>query len=192
MKYALHGHTEIAAIIFFTAALFCATKLLMWFQQPYYMALDIPEHWYGFLMAAGWLLGGLCSHFSHKILPGLNNIQMLCLAWGMAITISVFSAVVVGLHGVGLLMLGGSLIYAAAMPRVSEAINMRVGPERRATIISTANLMPHAAFILMAPVIGLASDAYGIGAALYVNALWLVLSGGFLVLWAAKRKKRAG
>ncbi|NCC21353.1 MAG: MFS transporter [Alphaproteobacteria bacterium] len=189
MRYALHGHVEIAAILFFSAALFCATKLLMWIQQPYYMALGIPEIWFGVLMAAGYVLGGASSHFSHRILPGLSNLRALALAWLVTTLVAAGAGAAIGYHGIALLMLGGSLIFGAASPRVFEAINIRVGPERRATILSTASLLRQVAFIPLAIVVGAANDNLGIAAALFTVAAWLVFSGLFLVLWALRKRR---
>ncbi|HEY8190050.1 MAG TPA: MFS transporter, partial [Micavibrio sp.] len=71
VKYALHGHREIAEIILASAALFGTTKMMMWAQQPYYTAIGLDEKWFGVLMSGGFLMGSAASHlghlFDHKI-----------------------------------------------------------------------------------------------------------------------------
>jgi hypothetical protein len=96
----------------------------------------------------------------------------------------------VGLHGIALLMIAGSFIFGAASPRINEAINVRVGSERRATILSTASLLRQLAFIPMGLVIGALIDRQGVDAGLYGVAAWLMGSGVFLVLWALRRNGR--
>ena len=59
MKFALHGHKEIAGIILFSTVVFTATKIMLWVQQPYYELLALPEIWYGIFTATGFLLGGI-------------------------------------------------------------------------------------------------------------------------------------
>ncbi len=189
MRYALHGHVEVGFILLFSAALFCGTKLNMWIQQPYYMELGIPEAWFGALMAAGFATGGLSSHFGHLMFRGKSNISALAWVWAFAITVCLGAAVIVGMHGIVLLMAGGSLIYGLAMPRIQEAINIRVGSERRATILSTASLLQQLAFIPMGVLIGALVDSGGAGAGLFGVASWLAASGAFLALWALGRSR---
>ena len=78
LRYALHGHAEIAGIIFLSGVLFAGTKVLLWAQQPYYIFLDLPVKWFGLLSACGFLLGGLASHYSH-LSKGLKDDRSLFL-----------------------------------------------------------------------------------------------------------------
>ncbi len=189
MRYAIHGHMEVGLILLFSSALFCATKLNMWIQQPYYMELEILEAWFGVLMAAGYVTGGLASHFSHLMFKRTSNIIALAVVWGIAVIACLGSAVHVGYHGIVLLMLGGSFIFGAAFPRVREAINVRVSSERRATIISTSSFLQQIIFIPLGLLIGALSDAYGVAVSLYGVAAWLVASGVLLIAWAIHKNK---
>ncbi|MDF3025588.1 MAG: major Facilitator Superfamily protein [Alphaproteobacteria bacterium] len=65
-RYALHGHAEVGLIIVFSAVMFSATKVIMWSQQPYYMAMGLDERYFGLMMAAGFVLGGLSRQHSHR------------------------------------------------------------------------------------------------------------------------------
>ena len=124
-------------IILFAGIMFCSTKLIMWTQQPYYMALGLREDAFGLLMAVGFVLGGFSSQMAHRLDGRVNTHRALLLAWAMAVCACLGAAVSVGWHGVALLMVGGTCIYGIAAPRVSEAINRHVGSERRATILSS-------------------------------------------------------
>ena len=189
-NYALRGHAEIGFIILFAAGLFCATKMIMWSQQPYYMALGLHEGWFGVLMAAGFLLAGVSSHVGHLLDGKARNIRVLASVWLAAVAVCVGAGLHLGLHGVALLMIGGSCLYGIAGPRVAEAIHNRVGSERRATILSTQNLMVNLAFIPVSTVVGLVSDSHGINGALFAIAAWLIIAGVFLGGLLLKKERR--
>ncbi len=190
MKYALHGHKEIAFIIIFAAVLASSTKLIMWSQQPYYMALEVPEFYFGFLIAIGAMLGGTCSQFSYLFQGRVSNIRMLFFIFLAAIAICFFAGFFVSYAGIILLMFGGSCLYGLANPRVDNAINQRVSSERRATILSTKNLLAQLFFIPASLLIGYLSTQNGIGDALFGIVGWLMLGGLCIALWELYKMKR--
>lgn len=190
MRYALHGHAGIALIILFAAVLFSGTKLIMWSQQPYYMALGVPETYFGLLMAAGFIMGGFSSHIGHRLDGKIGSLKALAAIWGAAVSVAVLSALYIGWSGIVLLMLGGTCLYGIASPRVGEAINRQVGSERRATILSTQNLMVSLLFIPISLLTGRISDDYGVQGALLIIALWLAVAGACLALLLLKKERR--
>ncbi len=191
VRYALHGHAEIGFIILFAAVLLSATKLIMWTQQPYYMALGVPESAFGMLMAVGWLLAGASSHSAHFLNDKVSNLKALTLAVIAAVGICLGAAIGPGYHGIVLLMLGGSCLFGLTAPRVDNAINKRVGSERRATILSTSSLLRQLFFIPLSIGIGWIIDHADISAGLISTAGWLGLGGLLLGLWALKRNRNA-
>lgn len=176
-NYALRGHAEVGMLILFAAVLFCATKLIMWSQQPYYLAIGLDASLFGVLVACGFLLAGFSSQFGHRIDGRVGSLTALGCAWLLTLLICVITGVYQGLAGVALLMIGGSAIYGLANPRVSEAINKRVDSARRATILSTQSLLTNLFFIPSSLIIGMASDRLGIGGGLLAIAGWLLLAG---------------
>lgn len=190
IKYALHGHKEIGFIIMFAASLFCSTKLIMWSQQPYYMALKIPEAYYGCLTAIGFLLGGASSHMSHLLDGKIGPYKALGILWAFALVICVGAGLHLGWHGVALLMFGGTCIFGMASPRVSEVINRNVDSARRATVISTQSLLVSVFFIPLSTLIGHLSKEGGIQQALHGIAVWLLFAGLMLAFLAARRRRR--
>ena len=190
MRYAVHGHVEVGLIILFTAALFCATKLLMWMQQPYYVHMNIPEGYFGILMAIGFLLGGISSHFSHLLERYTSNIQAFILGWGIVLFVCILSGFLMNYVGIAILMIGGSCIYGMLSPRINDAINRRVASDRRATILSTMNLLSQIFFIPLSIFIGWTVEQYGVPSGLDGIAAWVVLSGICLILWSIRRLKK--
>ena len=187
MKYALHGHPEIAGIILVSAVVMCATKLMMWTQQPFYAFVGIPVEWFGVIMTASYLVGGIAGHHSHKFEhKGSNRAALGFMAGILTIACSllvIFPSAILAVP----MFLTGTLAYAIGQPRINNAINARVGSERRATVLSTASLMVHVLFIPTSLIVGFMSD---IGNVLY-SVAWIagqifVLGGVGLWLWGKR------
>jgi len=189
-RYAL-AHPQVGLIIFFAAVMFCSTKVIMWTQQSYYMAMGIHESLYGVLMAVGFCLGGLSSQLGHRFDGKVSSIKALALIWGMALAVCLGASVSLGWHGVALLMIGGTCLYGIAAPRVSEAINRHVSSDRRATVLSTQSLLVSLMFIPVSTALGRISAAYGVQAVLVSIACWLGVAGLCLALWCYSRRRRA-
>lgn len=189
-RYALR-HPEVGLILVFAAAMFCSTKMIMWTQQPYYMALGLSESLFGVLMAVGFVLGGFSSQMAHRLDGRVGIHAALMIAWALALSVCVAAGFRLGLHGVALLMIGGTCVYGIAAPRVSEAINRHVGSERRATVLSTQSLMTSLLFMPVSAVMGRVSESHGVQAVLLSLAGWLGLAGLALALWAARRRQKA-
>lgn len=190
MHYALHGHSEVAMIIFFTAVLFSGTKVIMWFQQPYYMALHIPEALFGVLMACGWFMTGAASHMAHWYEDKMSNVSALSLSWGLAVISCLGAGLALGFHGIPFLLIGGSFIFGMANPRVTSAINKRVGSERRATILSTMNLLRSLFFIPLSFAVGWLVENKNINWGLNSLTAWLSLAGLCLGIWAYLKARK--
>ena len=92
--------------------------------------------------------------------------------------------------GIILLMLGGSCLFGLANPRVNDAINMRVSSERRATILSTKNLLVQLFFIPSSLLIGWVNEAYSISHVFFAVIGWLMLGGVCLALWEYYKIKK--
>lgn len=169
VRYAVHGHAEVAGIIILSAVVFAATKNLLWAQQPYYIMLGLPENWFGMLTCAGFLIGGTASTFGYLLDGRLSNVAALCALMIFTILICAAAGFWPGYHGVALI-LSGSFIYGMGFPRVQAAINNRVSSARRATILSAASLAVHMVSIPLMLLTGWMADMYGIAVSLLVLA----------------------
>jgi len=187
MKYALSGHKEIAGIIMLSTVILCASKLMMWTQQPYYELAGVPIVWFGVLMAGSYVIGGLAGQWSHRIEHwGSNRAALAVMA---AVLCTACSALAFGLPAWAAvpMFLTGTFAYTMGTPRINNAINSRVGSERRATILSTANLMVHVLFVPTSLIVGAIADH----ADVYASLLWIagqiaVLGGIGLWLWGRR------
>jgi len=199
LKYVTYGHVSLGIIILSGAILFSSTKIIMWSQQPYFLALQLPKQYYGLFMAVGWVLGGLSSHWAHLLDGKINVFRAMAVVWCGSVLACIGAGIHLGYPGIAFLMFGGSCIYGMASPRVYEAINHNVGSERRATALSTLSLLGSCLFIPVSSVIGWASDHLSIQAALFALAAWLLAAGTglfWLISWGAERislrNKKAG
>lgn len=194
-RHALAGHVELGLVIVFAALMFSATKVVMWSQQPYYMAMGLPESFYGVLMAAGFVIGGASSHFAHLLDGRVSNLKALLGVWMLGVVCCLGASLTLGVMGgwpgVAMLMLAGTCLYGLAAPRVSEVVNRHVGSERRATVLSTQSLLCALVFMPLSLLMGRAEKDHGVDGMLLGMSLWLGLAGLCLLLWCLRRRLRA-
>ncbi len=188
MKYALRGHPEITGIILVSTVVMTGTKLMMWSQQPYFAGVGISVEWFGVIMAGSYVISGLVGHYSHTFEHwGSNRAAlgtMVFVLTAACVTLVLFPVAIIGIP----MFLIGTLAWAIGTPRVNNAINSRVGSERRATILSTANLMVHFLFIPTSLIVGYISDEGNImSALLWIAGQVLILGSIGLWLWGRKR-----
>ena len=155
--------------------------------QAYAEALHLPETYNGWIISAVMLCGAISGHFGHKIFPHLRGQQALQGLIAMLVVILLvagFSTSFVGIIVLGL----EAFVYGFGMPRAQEAINNLVASERRATILSTANLAVSLGFIPLSQMVGYITDQADISTALIVYAGVLTILALFGILMAAKQK----
>lgn len=180
-------HKQIGFVIVAAALLFSATKMVMWSQQPYYMAAGIDTRYYGVLMAAGFALGGFSSHVSHTLRA--TSLCIVSAAWAMAIAVCLGAAAHVGWGGVALLMVGGTCLFGLSAPQVRDIINRHADPDRRATVLSVQSLAASLVFVPLSAVLGKVESGYGLRMALVCIAVWLCVCGVCLAAVAFKKSR---
>lgn len=187
-RYALRGHPEISGIILVSTVVFCATKLMMWAQQPYYKGQGLGEEWLGVIMAAGFLAGGMASHLSHKIDHHGSNRFVLGVMTSGIVSVCLTLAFLPPIWFAIPLFLVGTLCRSIGFPRVQNEINSRVESERRATTLSTASVMVHVLFIPTSIAMGYIADHVSLSASLTSIALvTLTLAGAGFLLWRREK-----
>ena len=191
IRYAVHGHAEIAGIILVTAVLFAGTKVLLWVQQPYYILLELPVGWFGIFTAFGFILGGVAGHYGHLLKGWQSDRNLFFLLLTFLALACLLSGLSPGWYGIPLI-LSGSLIWGFGWPRMQDAINKRVSSARRATILSTASLIKHLMSIPLFILIGKIADDAGIATSLVTLAGGLLVGGSLAgVLLREKRINKA-
>jgi len=191
LRLAARGHPEIVLLILFSAVMFCSMQLILWSQQPYYMAMGLPKSDYGILIALGFGLGGIASHLSHRFDGKVPTFRALFFAWIAAVSGCIGAGMFISWIGVVMLIIGGSCLLGVLSPRVTEAINQLVGSERRATILSTQSVMAFLLFIPTSAGAGWVSGKWGIQTSLLAIALWLCVAGICLGGWQLLRRYKS-
>jgi MFS family permease len=185
VKFAVHGHPDIGALILFCGILFGTTQAGVWVQQPYYLARGLDRTWFGVLAFAGFLLAGAASQHSHRLEKSLARGTAFGLVlYGVAGSYLV-SGILPGLWGIPFLY-ASSVAFGFGMPLVQDVINGRIASGRRASIVSTASLAGRLVFIPAGWLVAEASTRYGIDRTVSGMGVFLILSGS-LALWQLRR-----
>ncbi|MBI1326457.1 MAG: MFS transporter [Alphaproteobacteria bacterium] len=192
MRYALHGHKEVAFLIFAGALIFSSTKISLWVQQPYYEAANIPVATFGMLMAASFFVSGIIGQWGHHLDGKLNNRQALFVLFLLQALAAAGAAFLLGpqyvFAGVPVLLLG-HLVYGLGYPRFQTAVNNLVESSRRGTILSTSSLMIQLAAIPLMWLFGIINDHGSLKLALLAQAGLALFIGVPLILGSMRKRK---
>ncbi|MCB9965672.1 MAG: MFS transporter [Rhodospirillales bacterium] len=182
MRYALNGHKEVAALIFFVAVLYGSTQAGQWMQQSYYIFLGIPEIWFGIFASIGFFVGGVGGHLGHKLEEKFRAVHILIGLWLLVALFWIICGTFAGYHALILLMISNAA-WGIGSPVMQDALNRRVDSSRRATVLSVASLMIRLTFIPLGVGIGWVVDAYGVQTGLLALAAFVLLAN----VWNARR-----
>ena len=99
----------------------------MWSQQPYMQYVDISTHLFGFIMASGFLFGGMAGFYGHRLRHNLSNRHMIMvLAGGTSALMALATIIPVQPAIIFILMVSG--IWGFGFPFVQNAINKYADP----------------------------------------------------------------
>lgn len=186
-KYALHGHTEIKWLIFYSAIIGTLTHTMVWLTQPYYQLVGIPLGWFGVLWAVQFVMLALFAHFADRYEVKLGKKNAL------------ISFVGIGVVAYALL---GALPYIVLLPVIlcfyfirgvqatilRDYLNVLVESDIRATVLSVQNFAQKLLYTGLGPLIGLVMDVYSLQAALLFSALLYSVLGIFVLAKMAQAK----
>lgn len=167
VRDALRGAPLIGGVIGFGAALFAATKTGFWLQQPWYESLGIDPAWFGTLLGASFLIGGLGGQFSERLEKRFGRRGTLGLLAGVAVGAMAVTAAspVVGAPWAGVPALAAmTAVFGFAMPVLQDVVNAHLPPARRATVLSAMQLAISLSFIPVSLVVGGVVDGWGVAA----------------------------
>jgi MFS family permease len=174
MRFCLHGHAEIAKLIFLGAVCFATTKVVMWAQQPYYGIAGVDVAWFGLLAGCGWMMSGFASHFGHKLDRAHSTAGSLMVILLLLSLLVGAAGLAGGVFGIVPLLFATAL-YGLGWPRLQDAVNSEVDGTRRATVLSTASLMVQLFSIPLMAGFGTVVDTVGIEVGLLSLAAILLL-----------------
>jgi MFS family permease len=164
------------AIVAAAAAMFGASSVGMWLQQPYWSDNGIPEIGFGLLMTLGFAVGGLAGRYGHHLDRWIGAAPALAVLWIVLTAAYAGAGKVSGYPGIALLLVG-SAAWGTGFPLLQALINGRVSSAYRATVLSCVNLAIKLVFIPLSTFIGWLTAVGSTASGALGLAVWLLFSG---------------
>lgn len=180
-RTALVKNKELRRLIVFSAFIHFILQSAFWLYQPYIKAAGVDIVYFGAIFAAINIFAALVSNFTHAFERKLKPIYWLILM-----------PVLVG----GSYILMGLFVYAASVLLIlaqqavrgfsrvifEDSINRLTDSERRATTLSLHSMAQRLPYALLLPLVGWATDVYGIAEAFIAMGVVGLAVGGALAL----------
>ena len=187
VRYALHGHAQIKWLILYSCLVGTSTLTIVWLVQPYLIAIELPELWFGPVWAVLQFSVGLFAFCAHRIEAVLGRraslISLILVSAAGYIMLSQFQAL-----WATVFFMVVYLVRGINGPVLSDYINRCVESDIRATVLSVRSLVGRLMFIIVGPMAGWVSEAYDLSTAFLVCGL--TFSGfGVLFLFFLHRNK---
>lgn len=168
----------VVRLVAFVSLTFAGTNVVFWLQQPYWQQAGMPVAWFGLLAAAGLVMAGLAGQHGHWLEAQMGRRRTLAALPLVLAAIVGLAGAATGFAGIAVLLLS-SAVWGYGWPAVQAAMNARIGEERRATILSLANMALKLAFIPLSALMGLLEARAGaagalIGLAALLAFAWIV------------------
>jgi MFS family permease len=187
VRYALHGHAEVKWLILYSSLVGTSTFVIVWFVQPYLVAIELPLAWFGVAWAVLQFSVGIFSLLAYRIEALLGRrmalISLILLSSTAYLLLGHFQT----LYAAPVLFLF-YLVRGINGPVLNDYINRCIDSDIRATVLSVRSLVGRVMFVLLGPVVGWVSDTYTLGAAFQVCGLTFLVCG-VLLLWLLHRNK---
>lgn len=187
VRYALHGHAQIKWLILYSSLVGTSTLTIVWLVQPYLIAIELPELWFGPVWAVLQFSVGLFAFFAHRIEALLGRraslISLILVSAAGYIMLSQFQAL-----WATAFFLVVYFVRGINGPVLSDYINRCVESDVRATVLSVRSLVGRLMFIIVGPMAGWVSEAYDLSTAFLVCGLTF-FSFGVLFLFFLHRNK---
>lgn len=185
MRYSLHDHKELKWLTLYSGSVAASTLTMVWFIQPYLVAIHTPLSLFGPVWAALMFIASFFSWHASFIEGLLGRkwalyILTLLPAVGYAITgsfTSPWAGICIGLFYV---------TRGIHNPILSSYINGLVESEIRATILSVKNLVRRLIFSVIGPLVGWIHDACSLENALAVSGTVFFVFG-FIALVSLRK-----
>jgi MFS family permease len=189
VKFFLIENRRAGKLVCFSAICSAATLNMVWFIQPYWLALNVPVELFGRMWALFFFFGALVSSRASQIEKFLGKKKSLLL---------IFVSSVIGYFFLGSelsivwCMLAIAPFYVARGihdPIIRGYLNGEISDKQRSSILSCRNLVYRLVFIGVSPIVGWVSEVYSLQVAMWVSGITVGLMG--LVAWMFLVKHKA-
>ncbi|HLD05152.1 MAG TPA: MFS transporter [Candidatus Nanoarchaeia archaeon] len=187
VKYALHEHIEIKWLILYSAIIYAATLITIWFVQPYLKMVGIPLFWFGIIWAIMKVSMAACSWWAHRLETYLGRRASLISLLIGTVAGCVLAAVFQSVWGIVFLLLFYS-VRGFSEPVFKDYINRLVSSDRRATVLSTRTMVSRLLYVALGPFLGWIMDVYSLRLAFFVSGGISLFLGLIALLYMYKHK----
>lgn len=168
-----------------------ATLTFAWLVQPFFIAINLPEEFFGIFWTALNLSVGISSIFAHKVEAFFGK------RWSILLVI-IFLSIGYFLAGISISYWGFIFLFlfylfrGIATPIFKNYINQYTESEVRATMLSVRNFIIRIAFAIIGPLLGWITDNVGLGKAFILAGAIYIISALIVVMPWLKTKENNG
>lgn len=163
---------------------FAAFNGLLWplnfYSQPFFKILNIPVYWFGFIFMVFNLVsayGSTLTHWFEKSFQKNVFMFMSIIVISSLLLISVFPSIYI----IPFWSLFVTFVFIN-QTIISDYVLKIIPSNKAATVLSFQNLIRRLTYAIIGPILGLASDVYGIRIALFSYAIFLTVVFGVLLI----------
>lgn len=187
VRYALHGHAEVKWLILYSSLVGTSTLTIVWFVQPYLVAVDLPLVWFGTAWAILQFSVGIFSLMAYRIESVLGRtaamVSLILLAVAGYFALSQLQT----LWAAPLLLLF-YLVRGINGPVLMDYINRCVSSDIRATVLSVKALVGRLMFAILGPIAGWVYDVYSLSSAFALCGTVFLLFGVVFLFFLHRNK----
>ncbi|MDX9914056.1 MAG: MFS transporter [Candidatus Moranbacteria bacterium] len=175
-------------LICFSAICSASTLNMVWFIQPYWIALDVPVKFFGYLWASFFFFGAFVSASAYKLEKSLKKKSLLIIL--IASVVGYFPlSMDLSISWCMLAIMPFYIARGLSDPVTRGYLNGEMTDEQRSSILSVRNLVYRLVFAFVGPMMGWVGEAYSLQTALLVSGVTFGLMG--LVAWMFLVKHKA-
>jgi MFS family permease len=176
---------KILWLVLFFSLVFLATRLGFWTYQPYMKEVGVPLSLFGVVFASFHLFAALVSKYADKIEKTLKeNLTLLFMPVLVVISFVLMSRFLF-LWSIGFIFLQQASM-ATHEPILKNYLNRYTPSDIRATMLSVQSMAGNLVFAVTAPFLGSFVDKFGLGNALLIFALVIIIFSIFL--WYCRKR----
>ncbi|MCJ7577878.1 MAG: MFS transporter [candidate division Zixibacteria bacterium] len=176
---------KILWLVLFFSLVFLATRLGFWTYQPYLKEVGVPLSLFGVVFASFHLFAALVSKYADKIEKTLKeNLTLLFMPVLVIISFILMSRFLF-LWSVCFILLQQASM-ATHEPILKSYLNRLAPSDIRATMLSVQSMAGNLVFAVTAPFLGSFVDKFGLGNALLIFALVIIIFSIFL--WYCRKR----
>ena len=178
----LFNHSRLLNYILLNSVVYSvATLVAVWTYQKYWLELNIPLYYFGYLWAGLSLIVAIVGRYAHKLEKKWGSTNVLILM-GVLPIIGYFGMA----HFVSFIGVLFAICFQVSRPInaiiLSDGLNKRVTGDMRATANSVAGLGSRTLFIVLGPLAGYGIDRYGMSTTFYAFAIFYSLAFVLILL----------